>query len=166
MTSGSLRPTFAFALVAASVVLLSGCFAAPVEQPRAETSEAPAPAPQSTPTDLVLPDVATGELARVSFLQSGPDGVPTSQSEISDAPTADATYLLEAECSPLAEPVETGYTVVTADDEAREVTAGTFTCDGTAIANSAVLGTDAPVQISFTSTDGVWQAYARLVPEA
>ena len=117
------------------------------------------------PEDLGIPERADGELARVVYLQAGPDGVPTSPSEILGAPTtADAVYMLEAGCVPLTAPVMVGYVITTADDEQREVSSGTFTCDGTAVGNSGPLGTAAPVQIAFTSTDGVWQAYARLVP--
>lgn len=150
-------------LAAASAVLLAGCFGpAPSASPSPSDSAPASAAP--APVDLEFPDRAEGELARVTFLHEGPDGVPTSPSEVLAAPEIGPDYLLDAQCSPLADPVEVGYSVNTADEEQVEVSAGTFTCNGTPIGNTGPIGTDKPVQIVFTTTDGVWQAYARLIP--
>ena len=121
--------------------------------------------PEPTALGITDPPRIDGEVARAVFLSSGADGVPESSSTIFGVPAgADAVYLLDAVCVPIAEPVPVGYRIMTADDLQVEVQSGTLLCDGSAIVNSSQLGTDAPVQIHFTSTDGVQQANARLVP--
>lgn len=161
--------------VAARCGLAAGTFALAIGLAGCSGSTAPSASAPSTPpsaspaessarVDLVIPDPSPGEVARVVFLAVGPDGDPSTTITIPAAAVAGTRYVIDGQCSPLAGSVPIAFSVAAAGDEDRQLAGGAVTCDGGALETDTVIDAEGPVEISFSATDGVWQAYARLVP--
>lgn len=157
----------------AAAIAMSACTA--TTQTSADEPASPSPSPSavsagSTPSpspslvELTVPKRVPGELARVVFVDIGPDGVPTSTSEISDAPERGVEYTVEGRCVASDPATRVSFTVESTEDRDL-VVASEFACDGVSFVAMGALGVaGTPMQVSFTKTDGATQAYVRIVP--
>lgn len=154
--------------------LLAGCTgtgdgdAGPTSSATTSAATPTTSAPTPTPTALTAPARAKGEVARVVFQEEGPDGIPTSEGTVFAVLKPGVMYRVETVCVPMAAGAMLGYTVESAatdaDPDAGPLISSEFACDGTPSADEWTAYDDIPVQISFTRTDGVFSAYARVVP--
>lgn len=164
-----LRLGSAIFVAAASVLVLAGCIGIQTDELEpvpAVTEEAPSPTPAPEPTPLAVPERTPGELGRVVYTNQGAEGVPESSGEISAAPLPGVEYTVEAVCSTLPgeRTARASFSVSTTDDEKGLLMSGTVVCDGDPWLMSGEMSTENPPQISFTATDGVDEAYARILP--
>ena len=163
------RIAVCFAAAAASALVLTGCLGIEtdgLEPTPTAAEEAPSPMPTPEPTPLTIPEHTAGELSRVVYTKKGADGVPTSTGEINAAPLVGVEYTVEAVCIPLpGEPrAEASFAVSTTDDAHAPLMSGTTVCDGDPWLMSGEIVSDTPPQVSFTATDGVDEAYVRILP--
>lgn len=151
-------------VAACALLLLTACAPEPAPEPVPTGSVVTTPTPTPTPTAeaLVVPERVAGELARTVFLEDGPDGVPTAESEILDAPLPGVEYVAEAQCTAPDPATRVAFRIERTDD--RElVMEGDMDC-ATPWTFAGPLDADVPLQASFTSTDGATAAYVRIVP--
>lgn len=165
------------AVLLAVVLLVAGCTAEP--QPAPTASSVPAPSASSTgapdatgapPTasaaPLVVPDPVEGEVGRIVYTVEGPDGVPESRTEILAVPEAGVAYSAEGMCVAAQPGARFGFEVTTAgeDDSGRVLLSIDDVCSGIGLLQSSVVLDAVPVQISLTSTEGISDAWVRILP--
>lgn len=170
-----MRTRTAGVVLAAIVLLLAGCTAEPqpapsVPAPSPSSAGTPdataAPPPTASAVPLVVPDPVDGEVGRTVYRAEGPDGVPESRTEILAVPDAGAAYSAEGMCVAAQPGARFGFEVTTAgqDDNGRVLLRIDDVCRGVGLLQSSVVLDAVPVQISLTSTDGISDAWVRVVP--
>jgi hypothetical protein len=108
-----------------------------------------------------VPAPMAGEKGRAVFEKDGPDGIPTTTITAVDAVYADDTLMIRGAC--VGDSI--GVLVATAESTPRTLIEGTIPCGGTVDPFSYTADYTGPVQVSFTDSDDVTEAWAVVVAE-